>query len=215
MRPIQVSLSFASADDNGIAASQTPVDGDPLTLDGAYASGGVATLTPPAVVTLTSGDDISASTFTVTGTNAAGVVISENIAGPNNETTTGLLEFATVTEILCTDGTYTTEELSAGADDAGLGPTAWWPLDIYNPNQVTSISCNLLSGTVSYDVQYTNENPFDADITQLVVAHPTAALTAATASQTASTTTLMRAVRVDINSGVGALRVTVTQQSTV
>jgi hypothetical protein len=208
-------LSYASADDNGISLSQTPADGDPLTINGAYASGGVATLQLPAAVTLTSGDDVSASTFTVTGTDADGNVISEDIAGPNNATTTGLLLFATVTEILCTGGTYTTEEVSAGADDVGLGPTDWWPLDIYTPNQVTTISCNILaSGTANYDVEYTNEDPFDTSITQLAVAHPAAALTGATADQTAFTTTLMRAVRVNINSGAGDLRVTVVQQST-
>tara|TARA_R110000868_G_scaffold34941_1_gene125610 strand:- start:266 stop:538 length:273 start_codon:yes stop_codon:yes gene_type:complete len=89
------------------------------------------------------------------------------------------------------------------------------PLDINDPNQVTTISCNLVSGAVTYSVQYTNEDIFDPDITPLAVAHPTAALTSATASQTASTTTLMRAVRVNTASGTGTLRVTVVQQSTV
>tara|TARA_R110000868_G_scaffold398600_1_gene671853 strand:- start:322 stop:612 length:291 start_codon:yes stop_codon:yes gene_type:complete len=90
----------------------------------------------------------------------------------------------------------------------------WWPLDIYVPNQVTTISCALASGTATYSVEYTNEDPFDTAITQLAVAHPTAALTGATASQTASTTTLMRAVRVNTAAGTGTLRVVVTQQST-
>ena len=88
------------------------------------------------------------------------------------------------------------------------------PLDIYNRSQVTTISVNILSGTANYSVQFTNEDPFNTSITQLAVAHPTAALTGATASQTAFTTTLMRAVRVKTASGTGVLRVTVTQQST-
>jgi hypothetical protein len=95
----------------------------------------------------------------------------------------------------------------------GAVTSDWWPLDINTPNQVTTISVNLLSGTVSYSVQYTNENVFDTTITPLAVAHPTAALTTATASQTASTTTLMRAVRLVIASGTGSVRVTVVQQS--
>lgn len=96
----------------------------------------------------------------------------------------------------------------------GASTGAWWPLDIYTPNQVTTISCNLLSGTANYSVEYTNEDPFNTSITQLAVAHPTAALTGATTSQTASTTTLMRAVRIKTASGTGTLRVTVVQQST-
>jgi hypothetical protein len=95
--------------------------------------------------------------------------------------------------------------------------TDWWPLDDYTPNQVTSISVNKLSGTIEYSVQYTNEDPYDPAIAPadlLAVAHPAAAFTAATASQTATTATLMRAVRVKITSGSGSARITVVQQST-
>jgi hypothetical protein len=97
---------------------------------------------------------------------------------------------------------------------SGASTGAWWPLDIYSPNQVTTISATLVSGTANYSIEYTNEDPFDLTITQQAVAHPVAALTGATTSQTASTTTLMRAVRVKTASGTGVLRVTVTQQST-
>ena len=103
-------------------------------------------------------------------------------------------------------------EQTLAVSGASTGP--WWPLDIYTPNQVTTISANLLSGTANYSIEYTNEDPFTTSITQLAEAHPTAALTGATASQTAFTTTLMRAVRVKTASGTGSLRVTVTQQST-
>jgi len=62
-------------------------------------------------------------------------------------------------------------------------------------------------------VQYTNEDPFNSAITPLAVAHPVAALTGATTSQTAFTETLMRAVRLNTASGTGAIRLTITQQS--
>lgn len=97
---------------------------------------------------------------------------------------------------------------------SGASTGAWWPLDIYTPNQVTTISVNLLSGTANYSVEYTNEDPFDTSITQLAVAHPDASFTGATGSHTGFTTTLMRAVRIKTASGTGSLRVTVTQQST-
>lgn len=95
----------------------------------------------------------------------------------------------------------------------GAATGNWLPLDIYTPNQVTTISVTLVSGTANYSVEYTNEDPFDTSITQQAVAHPAAALTGATASQTASTTTLMRAVRLKTASGTGVLRLTIVQQS--
>jgi hypothetical protein len=93
------------------------------------------------------------------------------------------------------------------------GYTSWIPLDIYTPNQVTNISAKT-SGTVNYSVEYTNEDPFDRSIQQLAVPHPNASLTAASGDETQFTTTLMRAVRLKINSGDGSVRFTIVQQST-
>ena len=105
----------------------------------------------------------------------------------------------------------------AGGAAVGIGNGPWWPLDIYTPNQVTTISANILaSGSATYSIEYTNEDPFDLSITQLAVAHPASggAFTSASTDQTHFTTTLMRAVRVNVASGSGQLRVTVVQQST-
>ena len=216
MRPIQKTLSFQTASATGVTTPQTPVDGVDLTIDGAFASGGVATFFEPTVVNFTSTDDLSTVTFTITGTTENGRVTSEAVVGPNNDTVSTVQRFKTVTEIAVdTASTFTTEEIVVGNPNSeSLGTTPWWPLDIYTPNQVTTISCNELAGAVTYSVTFTNEDPFDTSITQLAVAHPAAALAGATTSQTASTTVLMRAVRVT-TSGSGSLRVTVVQQSTV
>lgn len=216
MRPIQQTLNIETADPNGVVTAETPVNNTDLTLDGAYVSGGVATFPFPTEVTFTSTDNLSTVTFTVIGTDANNVYQSEAVVGPNNTTVQTTNTFATVTAIeVSTVTTFTTETVDVGAAAVGIGNGAWWPLDIYTPNQVTTISCNILaSGTATYSVQYTNEDPFDTSITQLAVAHPTAALTGATTDQTAFTTTLMRAVRVNVASGSGQLRVTVVQQST-
>ena len=220
MRPIQKIISIAAADPNGVAEAQTPADGDPIVLDGVLVSSGVATFIYPTQVTLTSGDDLSTVTFTVYGLvlNADGTQTanSEVITGPNNATVTTTLTFVTVTLItVATLTVFTTEDVEVGGAAVGIGTGPWWPLDIYVPNQVTTISCNILaSGSANYTVQYTNEDPFNTSITQLAVAHPAAALAGASTSQTASTTVLMRAVRVNVASGEGQLRVTVVQQST-
>ena len=216
MRPIQQTLNIETADPNGVVTAETPVNNTDLTIGGAYASGGVATFPFPTEVTFTSSDNLSTVTFTVIGTDANNVYQEEAVVGPNNVTVQTTNLFATVTAIeVTTVTTFTTEEVEVGGAAVGIGSGAWWPLDIYTPNQVTTISCNILaSGSATYSVQYTNEDPFDTSITQLAVAHPVAALTGATTDQTAFTTTLMRAVRVNVASGSGQLRVTVVQQST-
>jgi flagellin-like hook-associated protein FlgL len=218
MRPIQITLSFAAADPNSVVTAETPADGVDLTIAGAFASGGVATFPEPTTVDFTSADDISDVTFTITGTNSQGTTIFEDVTGVDNDTVSTIQLFKTVTSIaVATVTTYTTETVEVGNPDTpsfGTGP--WWPLDIYTPNQVTTISANELSGAVTYSVEYTNEDPFDTSITQLAVAHPAAAgaFTGATTDQTHFTTTLMRAVRVNLTAGYGDLRVTVVQQST-
>jgi hypothetical protein len=218
MRPIQQTLNIETADPNGVVTAETPVNNVALTLDGAYTSGGVATFPFPTAVTFTSTSNLSTVTFTVVGTDAGGVYQTEAIVGPNNTTVIGTKTFKTVTSIaVATVTTFTTQTVDAGGAAVGIGNGPWWPLDIYTPNQVTTISANILaSGSATYSIEYTNEDPFDLSITQLAVAHPAAggAFTSATTDQTHFTTTLMRAVRVNVASGSGQLRVTVVQQST-
>ena len=218
MRPIQQTLNIETADPNGVVTAETPVNNVALTLDGAYTSGGVATFPFPTAVTFTSTSNLSTVTFTVVGTDAGGVYQTEAIVGPNNTTVTGTKTFKTVTSIaVATVTTFTTQTVDAGGAAVGIGNGPWWPLDIYTPNQVTTISANILaSGSATYSIEYTNEDPFDLSITQLAVAHPAAggAFTSASTDQTHFTTTLMRAVRVNVASGSGQLRVTVVQQST-
>ena len=216
MRPIQKTISYAAADTTGAVTAETPVDGVDLTLDGTFASGGVVTFPEATSVDFTSTSDLSDTLFTVIGTDANGLPQSEDITGPNNDTVSTTKLFKTITAIsVATTQTYTTETVDVGNPDTpSFGTGAWWPLDIYVPNQVTTISVNELSGSITYSVEYTNEDPFDTSITQLAVAHPAAAFAGATSSQTHSTTVLMRAVRVNFTAGSGSARVTVVQQST-
>jgi hypothetical protein len=205
MRPIQITTtSFTIADGNGVAAAQQLLAAGDLTLVSS-----TVTLSPPRYVTLTSLGNLSGVLFSITGTAPNGSPQTEVLSGPNANTVTSTMTFATITAI-STDGAVGTD-VEAGYTQSGY--SAWWPLDIYTPNQVTTISVNV-SGTINYSVEYTNEDPFDNSIVQLPKAHPNAALTGGSADQTEFTTTLMRAVRFKVNSGDGIARVTVTQQST-
>lgn len=209
MRPISFTRSQPTADVNAIAEAQSVSGATALTLDGVLVTAGVATLSTPAFVTIKSAGDDSGITFTVVGTRPGGGTQTEVVAGVNTNTATSTLTFATVTSVTTSNSTASTVEVG----NAQAGYTDWIPLDIYTPNQVTTISCNV-TGTVNYSVQYTNEDPFDRSIDQLVVSHPVAGLVGASSDQTGFTTTLMRAVRLLINSGSGSVRFTCVQQST-
>lgn len=205
MRPIQiVTTSFPIADGNYLATAQTPAVAGFLTLV-------ASTITPPRFVTITSAGNDSGRTFTIVGVGPNNETQTEAVTGANVGTSTSTKTFAFV-ESIYVDGA------TAGAVEAGVtqsGYSQWIPLDIYTPNQVTTISATV-SGTVNYSIEYTNEDPFDHSFVHQAVAHPAAggAFTSATTSQTHFTTTLMRAVRYKINSGSGSIRLTITQQST-
>ena len=205
MRPIQiVTTSFPAAVTNYLATTQTPLAAGFLTLV-------ASTITPPRYVTITSVGNDSGRTFTVTGTGPHGEPQTEDITGANAGTATGVKTFASVTSIAV--DAATAAAVTAGVAQAGY--SAWIPMDIYTPNQVTTVSASV-SGTVNYSVEYTNEDPFDHTFVHQVVPHPAAggAFTSASTNQTHFTTTLMRALRYKINSGNGTVRFTITQQST-
>ncbi len=208
MRPISFTRSQPAADADSVADEQLLNASGVITLNGVLVSGGVATLTVPAVLTVFSEKSATVN-FVATGTAPNGASQTETLAVTASGTVTGSLSFATVTSVVADAATSATISLGNGVP----GYTAWIPLDIYTPNQVTNIS-NKVSGTVNYSVEYTNEDPFDNSIQQLTVPHPNASLTAATGSETQFTTTLMRAVRLKINSGNGSVRFTCVQQST-
>lgn len=205
MRPVQiVTTSFPVADGNYLATAQTPTGAGFLTLV-------ASTITPPRFVTITSAGNDTAKTFTIVGVGPNNETQTESIAGGNATTVTTTKTFAYVESIYVSAAT-------AGAVEVGVaqsGYSQWIPLDIYTPNQVTTISATV-SGTVNYSIEYTNEDPFDHSFTHQTVPHPAAggAFTSASTSQTHFTTTLMRAVRYKINSGNGSIRLTITQQST-
>lgn len=204
MRPYQFTTpSFTGADADYIATAQTLASAGDVTLDG------TTTLVPPCFITITSVGDDTGVNFTITGTSPSGYSQSEVLAGANAGAATSTLTYSTITSIAADDAT-------AGDIEVGIaqsGYSAWLPLDIYTPNQVTSISATV-SGTVNYSVEYTNEDPFDNSFVHQAVNHPVAGLVTASTNQTAFTTTLMRAVRYKINSGSGTVRFTITQQST-
>lgn len=108
-----------AADADGVCQSQTPAAGGEqnLTINGAQASGGVASFTAARFVTITSSGADSGRTFTITGTDVNGNAQTETITGPATTTVTGTLYFRTVTVVTVDDDT-------AGAITVGMANNA-------------------------------------------------------------------------------------------
>lgn len=117
------------ADVDGISVVQLVGAAGDLTITGARASGGVATLDVARNVTITGATtDHSARTFTVTGEDEYGAALVETFAGPNNSTVSGKKAFKTVSQV-AVDGAIATNGVSVGFGDVlglpiGAGSTA-------------------------------------------------------------------------------------------
>lgn len=109
-----------AADADSIAASQTPADAGALTIDGALASNGIATLDMARNVTITAAANDSARTFTVTGKDEYGVLMVEEIGGPNATIAQGKKAFKTVDSV-------EVDAATAGAITVGHGDVLGLP----------------------------------------------------------------------------------------
>ena len=154
MQPMSVTVGpIAAASANNICLSQTPTSS--LTINGALASGGVATLDVQRRVLITTTADESSKTFTVTGTNWAGNTISQTITGPNATTGATTISFKTVTSI--TISAAAAGSLTVGTN--GVADSPWVRFDDFAPNYV-SAACTV-SGTANWTIQITLDDPND------------------------------------------------------
>ena len=119
VKAVFIEADTDALDADGICASQTSgATASTLTINGAKASGGVATLNSARQITLASAANLADKTFTITGTDVNGDALTESLTGPNNNTVTSTKHFLTVTEIAFTDGTSGT--MTAGFNTSAL-----------------------------------------------------------------------------------------------
>jgi hypothetical protein len=149
---------YAATDVDAVSLSQTPAAGgeQALSIDGAFASGGVATMDTPRQVVFTFAADESARRFLVTGTRVDGKQVVEAVAGAAATART-VNAFATVNEILI-------DANSAGAIEVGTATvvsTSWLPLDyIRNPVNVGLVIT--IGGATDVTVELTLSNLLSA-----------------------------------------------------
>lgn len=184
--------------------------------DVAYAAGGYAltannagdSCAHPITIKGNAATDHSGKTFTITGTDANAVAITNAIAGPNGTATvTSTKRFATVTSV--------TVSSTTGADTFDIGwtslaSTPWVPLDTRIVPFGVGVGAVLVSGSANYDLERTYDDISTNATAQ--VAYNDATMAAKTASSEVSLTVPVRAIRLDINSHTaGVIRFTVLQ----
>lgn len=202
---------LATASANNIATSQTPLAAGNLTINGALASGGVATLDVARRVLFTpaGAEGTNTTIWTVYGTDWNGNSISEAVAGVNNPSTTyTLYDYKTVTRIAV-------NKAQAGAVTVGTNAIASSRpifLDTFAPAP-TAIQVTV-SGTVNYTVRQSLDDPntISGGYPSVTwVSHPDTSLVAATATAQGNYAYIPRVTQILLNSGTGTVTMTVIQ----
>lgn len=220
MLPRTVSLALAAAADNNISLSQTPGAAGNLTITGALASGGVATLDVPRRVLVTVAADEHTKTITIYGTDRNGNAITSSPTLPSAAGTVYTDEdFKTVTRVAISAATA--GALKVGTN--GVGSSRWLFLN-YNAQPFQVGVQVVVVGTVTYTVEWTSDPLFGHyspgigvvwNTPATPVAFADSILTGAAANGEASRTAPCRAVRVTVNSGTGTVSAHVIQAGVV
>lgn len=209
MRAITTTVGpLAAAAASSIALSQSLSAAGPLILNGTLASGGVATLDKPRRITITSAGNDTGSTWTVVGTNWAGNIITETIAG-SNILVTSVLDYLTVTSISLSAASAST--VTAGT--SGTADSPWVRFDEW-ADAAAALQFTV-TGTVNYTFQYTWDDPNDP-VNSVAPASMTwdssiSPVVGATASTSAALSVSPLWGRILLNSGTGSVKGVFTQ----
>lgn len=153
MRPITVTVGpVGTVAANNIALSQTPGGPGALTLNGSLVAAGVAILSSPQRVLITTAD--TTHSFVIVGLSPTGTFLTETIAD-NGTSVQSTLDYAKITSITMTGAGAATAAITVGTN--GIASTPWVRLDEW-ANAQTSIGIDV-SGVVSFTVQSSNDDP--------------------------------------------------------
>lgn len=189
---------------NAVCLSQTPLAAGNLTINGANASGGVATLATQRRILITPAGADVARTFTVYGTNDSGAPISEAVTGANNPSTSATtLDFKTVTRVAV--DAATAGAITVGTN--GVGSTPWYCVDTNLQPMNIGVQA-VISGTVNADIEYTLDDPNGATVPTVF---DSSLMNAMVATTSGSVSSPVSAVRQTTNSGTGTVTTTFIQ----
>lgn len=189
MRPVQYpSAAFLAP----IAASATVLGASQAGTAGVALVLASTVLDVARQVIITSAADESAHSFTITGTNWFGAVISEVLLGANVGVATSVNSYKTVTSIVPVQTT-------TGNVTLGTNGVATTPPIVVPPAVGITLSVKV-TGTVNYSVQQTFDSPWVSNPDTLTWVPVVAGLTAQTANAQAASTQLATAYRLVSNS---------------
>lgn len=151
-------------------------------------------------ILITSGGNDSSIVFTVYGTNAAGLPISEAIAGANGAATSSSY-FNSVNRITVSGATASTVIVGTNT----VGATRWVSLSTHMTPANTDASV-VVSGTVNYTVQYTYD-----DMQSITTAWNDSNLTSETTNGETTWSFPVTGIRCKVNSGTGTATMTTIQ----
>ena len=237
--PQIVTKSLIASNAALIVASATPVSGTAMTLNspvsvittqptalgdsitqynGGIGIGGVGALvsvTTPTItldtarrVLLTYGVEASARTMAITGTNHFSNPITETLAVPAGGagTTATLQDFLTITQVMPLGGGWSSA-VTVGTNTFGSSP--WLAVSTAVSPVNLGVTC-VVTGTVNYSVEFTNDNPNGIGLIAPVIPNPFAVV-----SLFQQSTSLASSIdqpfafwRVTVNSGTGSVTVT-------
>lgn len=210
MRPIRQSYIPTALDADAIALSQTPGAAGALTLSGANVVNGVAVLGAAQYITVTSAANLSARTFTITGTDSQGRARTVTLTGPNATTVATTVPLNNISSI--TIDAAAAGALTVGVNGQGFSPVI--PLDYNRRDESTAIAV-VISGSPTYTLQHTFDDVQSAaydPATGTWFDHDDATMNAATTNQNGNFVAPCTGCRVLLASSSGGVITTVIQQ---
>lgn len=156
MRPKSVTLTLPAVSTTSIATAAAYAGAGNLTLDG------TTSFTNAIQVGFTSAGNLSARTFTITGTDEQGAAQAEAVTGPNANTVASAKYFKTIASIAvdASTGGVTVSVGPCNAAATGGVCSQWIPLNVAAENFAVTVAANI-AGTINYKLQKCYENVLD------------------------------------------------------
>lgn len=115
---------------------------------------GAATLDVARRVIFTSAGNDTGITYTVTGTNQMGDIITEAVTGANAGVASSVLDYLSITSVLTSGAVATTVTMGTN----GVAASPWVRFDDWNSGSQTTVAA-VVSGTANYTVQTSMDDP--------------------------------------------------------
>ena len=164
-------------DRDGISEASTPTGAGSFTLGGALCTSGIATLSSNRKVCFYSDANESGDTYAITGTNAAGVAVTESVTGPNATTVYSTNEYKTITSITTTGAGTGNIEIGQVGDHVGIelddGTVQWTNIGAALSTTLTLITT--LTDSVAVDnhvYSYTTKTPRPIELVEARLVRP-------------------------------------------